>query len=179
MLERYGQCQISFNIKKCIFSTLFGILLGQIVCKQGFIVDPSKIVVIVNLPPLKLVLQLRETLGHTRYYRKFIKGYAKVIAPMEKLLKKEIRFQWNDECQESLDILKEKMVTTPILSFPDWTKELHVHVDALSISLGVVLAQPGEGYNDHLIYVSSRELSESEKNYNTTEREGLAMVNSL
>jgi hypothetical protein len=66
--------------------------------------------------------QLRETLGHTGYYKKFIKVYAKIIAPMEKLLKKDIRFQWNDECQESLDILKEKIVTTPILRFPDWTK---------------------------------------------------------
>jgi hypothetical protein len=86
------------------------------------IVDPAKIVVIVNLPPPKSMLQLRETLGHKRYYRKFIKGYEKIIVPMEKLLKKDIRFQWNDECQESLDILKEKMVKTPILSFPDWKK---------------------------------------------------------
>jgi hypothetical protein len=56
------------------------------------IVDPTKIVVIVNLPPPELVRQLRETSGHTGYYRKFIKGYAKIIVPMEKLLKKYIRF---------------------------------------------------------------------------------------
>jgi hypothetical protein len=62
---------------------------------------------------------LRETLGHIGYYMKFIKGYAKITAPMEKLLKKDISFQWNDECQESLDILKEKMVEAPILRFPD------------------------------------------------------------
>jgi hypothetical protein len=65
---------------------------------------------------------LRETLGHTGYYKKFIKGYANITAPMEKLLNKDIKFQWNDECQESLDILKEKMVTTPIMSFLDWKK---------------------------------------------------------
>jgi hypothetical protein len=66
--------------------------------------------------------QLRETLGHIGYYRKFIKGYANIIAPMEKLLKKYIRFEWNDECQERLDKLKDKMVTTPTLRFPDWIK---------------------------------------------------------
>jgi hypothetical protein len=98
---------------------------------------------------------------------------------MEKLLKKDIKFQWNDECQQSLDILKEKMVTMPILVFPDWSKEFHVHVDASSITLGAVLTQPGEGDIDHPIAFASRKLSDSEKNYNTTEREGLAMVYAL
>jgi hypothetical protein len=65
MLERCRQCQISLNIKNCIFGTPFWILLGHIVWKQGLLVDPAKIAVIVNLPPPKLVRQLRETLGHT------------------------------------------------------------------------------------------------------------------
>jgi hypothetical protein len=75
--------------------------------------------------------------------------------------------------------MKENMVTTPILNFLDWTNEFHVHVDASSISLGVILAQPGEGDIDHRIYFASRKLYESEKNYNTIEREGLAMVYAL
>jgi hypothetical protein len=60
------------------------------------------------------------------------------------------------------------MVTSPILSFPDWKKEFHVHVDSSSISLGVVLAQTGEGNIDHPIYFASRKLFVLEKNYNTT-----------
>jgi hypothetical protein len=67
MLERGRKCQISLNIKKCNFGTPFGIFLGHIVCKQGLLVDPTKIAVIVNLPPPMLVCQLRETLGHTGY----------------------------------------------------------------------------------------------------------------
>ena len=59
------------------------------------------------------------TLVHTGYYRKFIRGYADITSPMEKLLKKYVKFQWNAECQKSLDVLKEKMVSTPILVFPD------------------------------------------------------------
>jgi hypothetical protein len=92
MLERCRQCQISLNIKKCIFGTPFGILLGHIVYKQGLLVDPAKIAFILNLPPPKLVLHLRTTLGHTGCYKKFIKGYAQIIAPMENLLKKDTRF---------------------------------------------------------------------------------------
>jgi hypothetical protein len=65
MLESCMQCQISLNIKKCIFGTPFEILLGHIVCRQGMIMDPTNIAVIVKLPPLKLVHQLRATLGNT------------------------------------------------------------------------------------------------------------------
>jgi hypothetical protein len=108
--------------------------------------------------------------------RKFIKGYSQITTPMEKLLKKECQYEWTDECQQSFDILKQKMVTTPILVFPDWSKEFHVHVDASSIALGAVLEQPGEGDIDHPLTFSSRKLSTTEVNYTTTEREGLAMV---
>ena len=142
-------------------------------------VDPVKIAIIVNLPPLKSVKQLHTTLGHTGYYRKFIKGYAQIIGPMEKKLKKDIKFEWTSECQESLNILKDKTVTSPILVFPYWKKEFHVHVDASSIALGVVLAQLGEGNIDHPIAFANRKLSTAEKNYTTTEREGLAMVYAL
>jgi hypothetical protein len=69
------------------------------VCKQGLLVDPTKIAVIVNLQPPKSVHQLRETLGHTCYYRKFIKGYAQITVAMEKILKKDTKFQWNEYFQ--------------------------------------------------------------------------------
>jgi hypothetical protein len=76
MLDKCRQCQISLNLKKCIFFSPFGVMLGHIVCKQGLLVDPSNISIIVDLPPPTLVRQLRTVLGHTGYYRKFIKGYA-------------------------------------------------------------------------------------------------------
>ena len=88
-------------------------------------VDPTKIAIIVNLPAPNSVKQLRIVLGHTGYYRKFIKGYAKITSSMEKLLKKDVKFLWNEECQQSLDTLKERMVTTPILVFPNWNKPFH------------------------------------------------------
>jgi len=117
----------------------FGILLGHVVCKQGLMVDPTKIDVIVNLEAPRNVKQLRMTLGHTGHYRKFIKAYAKIIALMEKLLKKDAKFCWNEECQCNLYILKEKMLTALILMFLDWKKEFHVHVDASCIALGAIL----------------------------------------
>jgi len=128
------------NLKKCIFGVPFGILLGNIVCKQGLVVDPAKIAIIVNLEPPGFVKHLRIALGHIGYYRKFIKGYTQITAPLEKLLKKDTKYRWTKECQHSFDILKEKMVYVPILVFPDWKKEFHVHIDASSVALGIILA---------------------------------------
>jgi hypothetical protein len=98
MLDKCRKCQIALNLKKCIFFSPFGVLLGNIVCKKGLLVDPSKISIIVDLPPPTSVRQLCTTLGHTGYYRKFIKGYAQITTPMEKLLKKDSKLQWTKEC---------------------------------------------------------------------------------
>jgi hypothetical protein len=118
-------------------------------------------------------------LGNTGYYRKFIKGYVHIIAPMKKFLRKNNKFQWNEDFQRGLDTLKEKMVTTPILVFQDWEKTFHVHVDASTIAIGSTMAHPGAGELDHPIAFARRKFSESEHNYNTIEREGLAMVYAL
>jgi hypothetical protein len=179
LLERFMQCQISLKINKCVFGTPFGILLVHIICKQGLLVDATKIAVIVNIPPPKSAHQLRETLGHIGYCWKFIKGYAQIIVLMEKLLRKYSKFQWNEDCQRGLDTLKEKMVTTPILVFSNWENTFHVHVDASFITHGAILVHPGARELDHPIEFASKTMSESEHNYNATERESLAMVYAL
>ena len=67
-------------------------------CKQGLMVDPTKIAVIVNLEAPRNVKQLCTTLGHMGYYRKFIKSYAQVNVALEKLLNKDAPFYWDEEC---------------------------------------------------------------------------------
>jgi hypothetical protein len=59
---------------------------------------------------------------------------------MEKLLRKDTKFQWNEDCQRGLDTLEENMVTKPILVFPYWEKTFHVHVYASAIKIGPILA---------------------------------------
>ena len=71
------------------------------------------------------------------------------------------------------------MVTAPILVFPNWKVSFHVHVDASSIALGVILAYPRKGGLDHPIAFSNKKPSLAKRNYTTTEREGLLMVYAL
>jgi hypothetical protein len=75
--------------------------------------------------------------------------------------------------------LKENLSTTPILIFPNWENEFHVHVDSSGIALDAILVQPRDGAMDHPIYFASRKLSQDECDYTTIEREGLAMVYAL
>jgi len=119
ILDRCRQYQISLNLKKFIFGVPFGILLGHIVCKQGLMVHPVKIAIIMNLAAPGSAKQSRTTLGHMGYYRKFIKGYAQITTPLEKMLKKDIKYQWIEDCQHCFEILKEKIVTAPILILHD------------------------------------------------------------
>ena len=78
-----------------------------------------------------------------------------------------------------MDKLKKAMATGPILVFPDWKKEFHVHVGVPSIALDIVLTQPREGVLDHPIFFASIKLSTEEKNYTMTKREGLTMIYAL
>ena len=92
LMERCLQYKIDLNLRKCIFYAPFGALLGHVVCHDGILVDLAKITIILDLPPPTTIKQLREMLGHMRYYRKFIKVYVEVTSPMERLLKKDTKF---------------------------------------------------------------------------------------
>jgi hypothetical protein len=179
MFDRCRELQISLNIRKCIFNVPHENLLGHILCQEGVLVDPAKVAVIVNMPPPMSENKLQYTLGHIGYYCRFIKRYTNITASLENLLKKAETFQWALECDKSFETLKHKLNIAPIIIFPNWENEFHVHVDASGISLGYMLAQPRDGAMDHPIYFVSWNFWQAEHKYTMTEREGLAMIYSL
>lgn len=115
MLDTGIKYQISLNLKKCVFCVPFGILLGHIFYQQGLMVDPTKIMIIVNMEIPENVKKFFSILGHTGYYRKFIQVYTLITAPMENLLNKDATFCWDEDFQKSFELLKENMVNAPIL----------------------------------------------------------------
>ena len=106
MLEGCRQIQLSMNIRKCIFVTLIGILLGHIVCKEGIKFDFAKIKIILDLKPPVNPKQARVLLGRIGYYRKFMRYYSDMTYPMEELLREDQKFDWTDECNISFETLK-------------------------------------------------------------------------
>ena len=104
--------------------------------------------------------------------------YSDMTYPLEELLR-EYEFEWIDECNISFDTLKRKLVEAPILRFPNWSIKFHVHIDALGLAIGTILAQPEDDGMDYPIVYSNRKLNKVERNYLTIEREALGMVFTL
>ena len=92
MLERCREIQLAINIKKCIFVTPIGILLGHIVYKEGIKVNFAKIKIILDLKPLVNSKRVRVLLGHTGYYIKFIRYYSDMTYALEELLREDKEF---------------------------------------------------------------------------------------
>lgn len=118
---------------------------------------------------------MRSFLGHAGYYRRFIKDFTKLVAPLFKLLVKDVNFISEDSCQKAFEDLKLKLSETPILRGPNWTLPFHISTDASNTTLGVVLGQKKEQLH-HAIYFISKNLTPVELNYTVTEKEFLAVI---
>ncbi|KAL3684863.1 hypothetical protein R1sor_002885 [Riccia sorocarpa] len=168
--------QLSLNPEKCVFWVQSGILLGHIICREGILMDPSKVEKIRKQPPPTNRKELQRVMGMANFYRRYILNYAVLAAHVNALNKENIVWNWTKECQEAFDLLKQKMSEGPILRPPRWDMIFHIHTDASGVAVGVVLAQPQDPKLDMPIYFASRTLNKSERDYTTTEREALAMV---
>jgi hypothetical protein len=124
-------------------------------------------------PPIS-VHQIRSFLGLARYYHRFIPDFSKIAKPMTELLKKEIKFHWDDKCEEPFHTLRKLLTTAPVLAQPDCTKPFDVYCDASRTGLGCVLMQ-----NNRVITYASRALRNHEQNYPTHDLELAAVIHTL
>ncbi|KAM2437386.1 hypothetical protein ACFX1W_014498 [Malus domestica] len=141
-------------------------------------VDKSKIDLVRHLPSPTSVREVRSFLGHTGFYRRFIKDFSKVSQPLCRLLQKDVAFDFNKECTASFKQLKELLTTAPIIVPPDWNLPFELMCDASDYALGAVLGQR-KGKRPHVIYYASRTLNDAQLNYSTTKKELLAVVFAL
>ncbi|XP_061349940.1 uncharacterized protein LOC133295159 [Gastrolobium bilobum] len=124
---------------------------------------------------VSLVKGVRSFLGHSGFYRRFIKDFSKIAKPLCKLLVKEQESVFTDECLHAFNILIEKLITTPIIMALDFSLPFELMCDASDYAVGVVLGQR-KAKLLHVIYYASKILNDAQKNYATTEKELLAIV---
>jgi len=144
-----------------------GTMLGHIISQQGLRVDSNKIDIIQRVPPPKKVRDVLSFLSLAGYYRRFIKDFSKLASPLFGILRNDAEFIWTDNCQEALDNLKGKLITTLTLRGPNWALPFHIHTDASNKEIGVALGKV-EGKLPYAIYFVSKNLSKAELNYTIT-----------
>ena len=126
--------------------------------------------------PFLLLMSLLST--SSLAYQRFVPNFSAIAAPLRALTKKDATFQWTPACQADFDILKEVLVTAPVLAYPVFgpDAEFVLETDASGVGLGAVLSQQQPDGMLHPIAYASHFLDASEQNYSITELETLAVV---
>jgi hypothetical protein len=135
--------KLALKQAKCSFGAEKVAYLGHIISVAGVAMDTSKVEAVEAWPPPRTLWALHGFLGLAGYYRKFIAGYGVVPAPLTALLKREA-FKWTDEAEEAFKLLKQALMTAPLLQLPDFNKWFIIDCDASGTGFGAVLYQ-GDG----------------------------------
>ncbi|KAN0018532.1 hypothetical protein ACTFIU_011150 [Dictyostelium citrinum] len=153
---------------------------GHMVSKEGFKPVLDKVEAINNLPEPTTVTEVRSFLGSCNYLRRFIPNYSELTARLAALTgTKTTRITISEEMREDIKKLKQAITSAPVLAKPDYSKSFDVYIDASDIGTGCVIMQDdGDGNIRPILYDSCR-FNKYQKNYYTTDREFLALVNVL
>ena len=105
------------------------VYLGFVVSAEGLKMDPEKVKAIVEWPSPRNVFEVRSFHGLASFYRKFIRNFNKINAPIIETIKKSKRpFKWTSKAERNFKILKQRITEKPVLILPDFTKPFQVEV---------------------------------------------------
>jgi hypothetical protein len=141
ILEKAQEYDLYFKAKKCEFRKPRIEYLGLVVEEGKLAMDPAKLKGILDWPAPKTVKEVQSFLGFGNFYRCFVKGFSHLAHPLNDLLKKDKKFVWSEECQESFDQLKKRFTEEPVLMMPDHLKPFQIQVDSSLFATGGILSQ--------------------------------------
>jgi hypothetical protein len=173
------QHDLYFKLSKCTFHTSGIDYLGVIIEKGMTHMDPIKIAGIKNWPTPTKVKDVRSFLGFCNFYQPFIRGFAHLARPLNKLMRKDADWSWEMRHQNVFEELKTRVTTEPVLAHPVLTDPFELEVDASGFAMGAVLLQKKEDGKKHPIVYYSKTLNAAEQNYDVYDLELLAIVNAM
>lgn len=189
VLSRLHQEGLKVKLEKCCFFRTEVKYLGHVISNKGVSTDPEKVAAVANWPRPQDVAALRSFLGFTSYYRRFVKNFSVIAAPLYRLIgelggskdrkgtRRPLSSAWTEACEGSFQDLKVRLTTTPVLAYANFSLPFILEVDASQNGLGAVLSQEQEGKVRPLAY-ASRTLCRTEKrmpNYSSMKLEFLAL----
>lgn len=176
LLDKAG---FKLNAKKCIIAATSFKFLGFQVSPEGIRPDPDKCKAISEMPRPRTAREVRRFLGAAGYFRRHIKGFAELAAPLTDLTKKKAKFVWKEEHELAHEKLKAELTSEPVLVVPDFSREFEIHTDASAVAIGGCLMQRDKENNPHPVAYFSRKIKGPEVRYAITDKEALAVVESV
>uniref|UniRef100_A0A9J8D497 Reverse transcriptase/retrotransposon-derived protein RNase H-like domain-containing protein n=1 Tax=Cyprinus carpio carpio TaxID=630221 RepID=A0A9J8D497_CYPCA len=134
------------------------LFLGHIISTEGVRMDPEKVKAVVNWPSPESRKALQRFLGFANFYRRFIRNFSQLAAPLTALTSPSLTFRWSNAAEAAFAKLKSCFVSAPILVTPDRSRQFIVEVDASEVGVGAVLSQRASSDGKILIHVSASQL---------------------
>ena len=175
VLNRIRTAGLKLKPEKCSFFQKSVSFLGHVISGEGIATDPAKTEAVVQWPVPKNIREVRAFIGLASYYRRFVRDFAAIAAPLHELQKKGQQFRWSAEMQHAFETLKGALASPPILAMPNDTGHFVLDTDASDYAIGAVLSQVQDGV-EKVIAFASRSLDQRERNCCATRKELLAVV---
>jgi hypothetical protein len=175
VLSRLVQAGLKLKPSKCHILQQSVEFLGHVVSSDGIGTSPSKTKIVADWPAPQSQRELRAFLRLASYYRRYVRNFAEVAAPLSEMTAKGKRFEWSPQAQEAFVRLKASLTSPPILAVPSDEASYVLDTDASDFAIGAVLSDIKDGA-ERVIAYASRKLSKQEINYCVTRRELLAVV---
>lgn len=176
LFERIKEWGFHVSMEKCKFFMTQITYLGFIIDEHGRRPDKSNFEAILNMPEPHDVTTVRSFLGMLNYYSQFVKEMRSLRAPLDKLLCKDVKFEWTNECRNSFNRAKEILQSDLLLTHFDPTADIKVAADASEEGLGAVILHHYPDGSEKAIEHASRALTPAEKNYGQIEKEALSII---
>ena len=171
-LEEVG---LKLRAEKCAFCKKELLYLGFVLTRDGVHTNPKLISAVVECEAPKDVKGVQRFIGLTGYYRRFVDKFSHIAHPLIRLMREDVEFEWTPECQVAFEELKKRLVTAPILVYPDFEKGFKLEVDASAVGLGGVLSQKGDDGHDHVVAYWSSAVPRRQRHFTSTELECMAI----
>jgi hypothetical protein len=179
VLRQLASNQLFCKLSKCSFHVKTVDYLGLVISPQGISMEEKKVQAVKEWPVPQSVKQIQSFLGFTNFLRHFIPNYSTLARHLHNRTHKEARWEWGNMEQESFEAIKEAICQRPLLAHPDPCRPYFLETDPSGAAMGAVLSQRQEDGRLHPIAYMLQSFTRAEHNYDTHNKELLAIIKAL